>query len=264
MEILSDAYARYVSESLNSAAGELLSGEKTAVAFSGGLDSGIVAALCKRYAESTVLYTVGTEKSYDVLRSASAAEALGLKHKYIGIGTENIESVLKEMIRATGTEDPLILSFEVPTFCVMKHSAEKTVAGGMGADELFAGYMKYVGLSENEYREMLSEDLPRLEKALEFERKAAEHFGKKAVAPFSHGTVRKTVSRIPYEYLSSSGPAERKTLLKKAASHLGCGFLASAEKKAAQYGSGVSGLIKAKAKEKGLTLPEYVSSLAED
>ena len=264
MEVLSAAYSRYVAEALDSVICESVRGEETAVAFSGGLDSGIVAALCKKHARKTVLYTVGTKESYDVLRSVQVARSLGLNRKHIPISEDTIEQTIREMIRVTGTEDPLILAFEVPTFCVLKHSKEKTVAGGMGADELFAGYMKYVGLTESEYRNMLSEDLPRLVKALEHERKTAEHFGKKMVAPFSHDAVRKVVSRIPFEYLSSADPGERKVLLKKAASYLGCGFLDSAEKKAARYGSGVSGLIKAKAKERGLTQSEYISALAKD
>ncbi len=41
--------------------------QDVAVSFSGGLDSGLVAAVAKDYARSVTLYTSGKNQSYDVV-----------------------------------------------------------------------------------------------------------------------------------------------------------------------------------------------------
>lgn len=45
-----------------------------AVAFSGGLDSGLVAAISKDYARSVTLYTSGRDQSYDVVMAQEMSE----------------------------------------------------------------------------------------------------------------------------------------------------------------------------------------------
>ena len=63
--------------SLRSAVRRMVEGKDVAVAFSGGLDSGIVAAMTKEYAHSVKLYTAGVQDAYDVLESKEVAGILG-------------------------------------------------------------------------------------------------------------------------------------------------------------------------------------------
>ena len=82
-----------------------------AVAFSGGLDSGLVAAIAKDYARSVTLYTSGKDKSYDVVMAQEMSEELGLPWLHIPLTEENIEPRLREMISSSRAERPYRDSF---------------------------------------------------------------------------------------------------------------------------------------------------------
>ena len=133
-----------------------------AVAFSGGLDSGLVAAIAKDYARSVTLYTSGKDESYDVVMAREMSEKLGLPWLHIPITKDNIESRLREMISITGTSSPLTLSFELPLFFVCRTVHEKYIIGGQGSDELFAGYTKYVGMPDDELVRTMKSDMGKL------------------------------------------------------------------------------------------------------
>ena len=51
-------------------------GKDVAVACSGGLDSGLVSALAKRYARSVTLYTCGTSNAFDVAMAKDLSEKI--------------------------------------------------------------------------------------------------------------------------------------------------------------------------------------------
>ena len=65
--------------------------QDVAVAFSGGLDSGLVAAVAKDYARSVTLYTSGKDQSYDVVMAQDMSERLGLPWLHIPITKDNID-----------------------------------------------------------------------------------------------------------------------------------------------------------------------------
>ena len=146
--------------------------QDVAVAFSGGLDSGLVAAVAKDYARSVTLYTSGKEQSYDVVMAQEMSEKLGLPWLHIPITKDNIEQRLREMISITRTSSPLTLSFELPLFFVCKTVHEKYILGGQGADELFYGYNKYVGLPDDELDRVRKADFGKLIRA---GRRSAHH-----------------------------------------------------------------------------------------
>ena len=54
-------------------------GRRVGIAFSGGLDSGLVAALASKYAKSVTCYTCGTDDSFDVAAGKELAEKLGAR-----------------------------------------------------------------------------------------------------------------------------------------------------------------------------------------
>lgn len=90
------------------------------IAFSGGLDSGLVAAISKNYARSIHLYTCGTSNAYDVIMAKDLANRLDIPWTHIQISKSNIERYLYDMILVTGTSDPLTLSYELQLFSVCK------------------------------------------------------------------------------------------------------------------------------------------------
>ncbi|HKM13674.1 MAG TPA: asparagine synthase-related protein [Candidatus Methanomethylophilaceae archaeon] len=250
---------------LDDAIKKVTSEKEVAIAFSGGIDSGLIAGIANMYAKSIVLYSVGKVKSYDVINSEYAASQLGLKWNHIDLNEENIEPILREMIRVTGTVSPLTLSFEVPTFCVTKFCKEEHVLGGIGADELFAGYHKYIGMNEDEFFKTRDDDLKRLlTSVIEHEDKVAKYFGKKIYRPFTDSKLMEIALSLPFEEIEPKNELSRKKLLKTISLKMGCEFLAEAKKKAAQYGSGTTELIKSISKKKGMTQSEYILKLCQE
>jgi len=236
-----------------------------AVAFSGGLDSGLVAAIAKDYARSVTLYTSGKDQSYDVVMAREMSEQLGLPWLHIPITEDNIEARLREMISITATSSPLTLSFELPLFFVCRTVHEKLILGGQGSDEMFAGYSKYIGLSEEELNRARKSDIGKLiTSTIPHETKVADHFGKKILYPYLDPLVTMEVSSMDLKDLMPKDADNRKLLLKQVARNLGYPFIAEKKKKAAQYGSGTMDLVRDVAKQKGMTYSELVESIYKD
>jgi asparagine synthase (glutamine-hydrolysing) len=236
-----------------------------AVAFSGGLDSGLVAAIAKDYARSVTLYTSGKDQSYDVVMAREMSEQLGLPWLHIPITEDNIEARLREMISITATSSPLTLSFELPLFFVCRTVHERLVLGGQGSDEMFAGYSKYIGLSEDELNRARKSDIGKLiTSTIPHETKVADHFGKKILYPYLDPLVTMEVSAMDLKDLMPKDADNRKLLLKQVAKNLGYPFIAEKKKKAAQYGSGTMDLVRDVAKQKGMTYSELVESIYKD
>jgi len=249
---------------LSSAVRNAVSGKDTAVSFSGGIDSGLIAAMATEYTENVRLYTVGTEGAHDVLKAEEAAKLLDLEQEHILLTEDNIEGLLKEMIHISGTEDPLTLSFEIPTFCVTKFCSEHSIIGGIGADELFGGYHRYIGMPPSEFKDARNEDLKKLMSyVIPHEDKVADYFGKTIHRPFVDRDLVDAVLSLPCEEILPSDKRPRKAILKEIAESMNLNLLAETEKKAAQYGSGAMGLIRKSARKEKLTVGEYVKSFSD-
>ena len=239
---------------LDSAAQRLLGGKDVAVAFSGGIDSGIVAALAVKYAKNVRLYTAGTSGSHDIEAALATAPLIGADIETIEIHDSDITDYLREAMAITGTDSPLTLAFEMPLFCVMKTCKEDSVTGGQGSDEQFAGYSKYVGKQDIQLRE---ETLPH-------EKKVAEHFGKEIAYPYLDKDLVAILRSAPTEAIRPVDQDVRKKLLSDAARDLGLGYLADRPKKAAQYGSGMMDAVKRICRKRGITYNKLVADLRKE
>lgn len=218
-----------------------------AVAFSGGLDSSIVARCASRRTE-VVACSAFSDGAGDETRSRDAASALGLDIVATKLTPENIEEALKA----------INLPF-VPTlmdkslwclYSVVSRSAydagSKVVLLGQLADELFGGYAKYEEAlrvkGHDAASSMMSLDLQeyahrgRLRDVGACGRWAQPRF------PFEAKEVVDLASSLPVSFKIRDGA--RKAVLRRAALILGVPeALAGAGKKAAQYSSGVQKLV---------------------
>ncbi len=242
---------------------EMVEGKDVAVAFSGGLDCGIVASIAKDYANSIHLYTAGVDDAYDVNESREVSEILDLEWDHIRISEDDIEDNVKEMILITGTVNPITLSFEIPLYYVSKNVPERMIIGGQGADELFAGYSKYIGLSEDEFKDQREADMASLlTKTLKHESMVADHFGKEILYPYLDERVRAIVERMDIKDII---PGEvRKKTLRDVAEAIGQPEVAAKKKKAAQYGSGAMNLLRKVAKRKDMTVNEMIAGWSDE
>lgn len=114
-------------------------GKRVAIAFSGGMDSGLLAALASKHARSVTCYTCGTDDSFDVAAGRELASMLDLPWVQCRIGEDNIESTIREMISVTKVSDPFTISYDLQLFTVCRQADEPIIISGQGSDEYFGG-----------------------------------------------------------------------------------------------------------------------------
>ena len=239
-------------------------GKDVGVAFSGGLDSGLVAAIASKYARSVTCYTCGTDDAFDVQAGKELAEKLGLQWCHCRIGEDNIESTIRELISATGTSDPFTISYELQLFTVCRMAEESIILTGQGSDEYFGGCARSVNEDDSEYEAVMNWGIERLMKvSVPCEQSIAKHFGKRLIYPFLDADVIECVNLIDPDLLRPRTLEDRKVVLKKVASDLGFPLLAHRIKKASQYGSGTTDLIRNTAKSKGMRYNRFIASIYE-
>jgi len=253
-----------ISDSIVEAVREGVEGRDIAVAFSGGLDSGLVSAIARKYANSVRLYTCGTTNAYDVVMARDLSVRLGLPWVHVAVSKGMLEERIREMISNTGITDPFTISYELPLYCVCRESTEEVMLTGQGADEYFMGCAKFVGQTDEDYITLRDAGVERLlEISVPAERTIAAHFGKGLVYPYLDDRVTAGVAALDPEKLRPTDMDSRKAVLKQIAIDLGHPYLASRKKKSSQYGSGVTDLIRALAREHGMMFNEYVASLTD-
>ena len=115
---------------------------------SGGIDSGLVVAKASEYTNLKT-FTIRFEGQFDESKLASlVAKKYGTNHEIIDIKMDvknNIEKILLNYGK------PFFDSSAIPSYFVAKEARKylKVVLNGDGADEIFAGYRRYVPLYNN-------------------------------------------------------------------------------------------------------------------
>jgi len=210
-----------------------------AVAFSGGVDSSVVAA-----AVDAPLYVVGLPDSHDVNAAKSAATHLGRELRVVELSLETIEAAVPDVVATTGRTDPMDVQIAVPLYLLAERVAADgydRVALGQGADELFGGYQKMVEPADDHRIEATTvrgarrELLESLPAQLERDVLAIRGGGVEPVTPLLHDRVVTAGLELPGSLLV--GEETRKTGFRRAARAFVPDTLATREKKALQYGS---------------------------
>lgn len=222
-----------------------------AIAFSGGLDSSIIAALCP----DARLYSVGMAGSHDMQQTKKAAALLGLSDKLHlhELTIDDVESAIPEVIIAIESSDPLKVSIALPLFFASKDAHKdgiRVTLSGQGADELFAGYKRYEYLKSNELELALREDLDNIaESNLERDDAVTMANAVELRVPYLDREVVEMALRISPELKIHNGI--RKYILRMAAGKLLPHELAFKEKRAVQYSSGIYSALSKLARKNG-------------
>jgi len=112
---------------------------------SGGIDSGILAALSKPNFAITCNFPLG--EKYDELEYAQMiAKHLGIPLTVVNPNKETFEKQLRVAVNVIG--QPTNSVSIVPWFNLMGEVKGKTMINGEGADELFGGYTRYIILKQ--------------------------------------------------------------------------------------------------------------------
>lgn len=249
-------------EALDEAMEGIMAGGPAAIMFSGGLDSGLLALLAGRHGVPR-LYTVGLKGSHDMLMSEEAAMSLGLPWSPLVLAPEDIIDACRELLRNVRIASPVTLSFELPLHIISSRAEEGMLISGQGADELFGGYARYLEMSAEDALRSMSDDLVKLlGEIIPLEDTIASRYLKRVGRPFLDTQVRKIAASMPVAEKIQGGV--RKVPLRSAARSLGSELIASREKKAAQYGSGLMKVLRSRARREKLSLEEYLACLARE
>jgi asparagine synthase (glutamine-hydrolysing) len=247
--------------------------EKVAVAFSGGIDSSIVAFLANKIGLKVTLLHVSLENQEETEEAVEAAEVLDLPMEIDLFKDSDVENTLPKVVSLIEEADPVIASIGVPFYWTAEKAAEakfKAVLAGQGADELFGGYQRYVNgyckEGAEKTRQAMYHDVVNIHaNNLERDLKIMGHHDIALLMPFASYSLAEFALSLPLECKIEAKPDTlRKLVLRKMAHNIGVpAMIADKPKKAVQYSTGINDAVKRIAKAQEKTVSEYVTELFE-
>lgn len=247
-----------------------VSTDRLAIAFSGGIDSAILAARL-----DAPLYVAGFPDSHDVEAARSAADLLDADLTVVELTHDALVDSVPRIARATGRTNAMDVQIALGLFLTAQRvSADgfDRLAVGQGADELFGGYAKVAKAPEDPrvdadtVRGARREVVRGLPDQLERDVLTVRAAGVEPVAPLLHDSVVEAALALPGDLLVSVD-GTRKVALRAAANEWLPTEIAERDKKAVQYGSLVSRELDRLARQDGFKrrmddhVSKYVDSL---
>ena len=244
-----------------------------AVAFSGGVDSAIVAA----GVPDAPCYVAGFEGCHDIAAAREAAAAMDRDLRVVEVTHGDIRDRITDLVAATGRTNPMDLAIVLPLVLVGERAAADgfdRLALGQGADELFGGYAKVAKATEDPrvdadtIRGARRELLGTIPDQAERDVLALRAAGITPVTPLLHDDVVAAALSLPGHLLVDGD--ERKVALRAAARGIVPESVRTADKKAVQYGTYVARELDRLARQAGYKrrmddhVERYVRSLVGD
>jgi asparagine synthase (glutamine-hydrolysing) len=216
---------------------------RIAVAFSGGLDSSII-AFCTKRRTGVVACSAFVESSFDSRSASRGAAILGIELIATRLTREAVASELKEMdlpFQTSLMDRSLWCLYSIVSRSAAGEGAEVIMLGQL-ADELFGGYAKYQATLKDDGEEaaaaIMDQDVRKYQaRGMARDADACSRWLEPRF-PFAEKEVIELGKSIPVSFKIRGGV--RKAVLREAAVILGVpGELVNAPKRAAQYSSGI-------------------------
>ncbi|XES76966.1 MAG: asparagine synthase-related protein [Candidatus Bathyarchaeia archaeon] len=249
----------------------VLGQKSVAVAFSGGLDSSLVACLAKRCVEEVQLVHVSLVDQPETEEAKKAAAELGLPLQVHLFTEAELEEVIPKVVGLIEEPDPIKASVGVPFYWNAQKASKSgfgVMLAGQGADELFGGYQRYVTQylqqGNQQVRQTMFHDVAVIhESNIERDEKICRAHEVELRLPFASMQVAAFAMRLPTELkFEHKADTLRKLVLRKTAENRGLPkSIVEKPKKAVQYSTGISNALKRLAKKQNQTLAEYINKL---
>ena len=256
-------------------------GKRFGILLSGGVDSSLLAKICKDLDYTFRCFCVGIPGSSDLLYAKKVSNYLGLELVTKEYNYDEVENLLKEVIDILPNpiiEDDNYIEYIVKTTVsavllgAMKLGNEQLFLSGIGAEELFAGYHRHSKAIDKggKWRGLVIEDIEKeslngLKRMhnLVFERDGliCNYLSKSILAPYLANNV--IIQAMNMDQSQKIDSHNNKKIVREIASDIGIPEeFYNRKKKGAQYGSGFDKAISKLAKLNKFKLKKrYLDSL---
>lgn len=242
--------------------------KKVAVAFSGGLDSSIIAALAKICGIDVYLISVRLEDQAEVKYAEVTAERLDLPLHLGTFTVDDVEQILPKVLWLIEESSAVKASIAIPFYWTAEIASKmrcRVLLAGQGSDELFGGYHKYLGtyaqfgatvVQNAMYYDVVSS----YETNFQRDTQVCSFHKVELRFPFVDREVVQFALCLPVNLkIKSTENHLRKRVLRRVAQNLELPqFIVEKPKKAIQYTTGVNKTLQKLARKESLTLQEYV------
>jgi asparagine synthase (glutamine-hydrolysing) len=232
-------------DEMQNAVKETVTDKKIGVAFSGGVDSTLLAKLVKDMGYDIHLLTIGFQDSHDINFAKEVNQLLNFPHSISEIDPEKFKEV-SEKIHQVIKSDNLSWNENSIAFYYVAELAQKnglrTVVTANGIDELFCGYNSYreaIEKGEDEVVKMMNDKLKNEKEMMVAINAVTAEFGVTMIQPFLLPNFIEYAKKIPVsEKIHGQDDMQRKHPIRELAMDYGIPEVAAQkQKKALQYGS---------------------------
>ena len=224
---------------------DTVSDNKIGVAFSGGVDSTLIAKILKDIGYNVHLLTIGFHDSHDVNFALEVNQILNYQHNILEIDPIRFKEISSKINQTIKTDNLSWNENSIAFYYVSKLAQEhelKTVVTANGVDELFCGYNSYreaISIGEKEVIEMMNSKLENEKQMMIAVNNVCSEFGVKIIQPLLSPSFIEFAKKIPIsEKIHNSDDLKRKHVIRSLA--IDCNvpeISAQKQKKALQYGS---------------------------
>lgn len=209
--------------------------KQVGIAFSGGIDSSLLALICNKLNINFKLYSIGVENSIDIEWANKISDEIKWNLNTKILSLKNAEKNIKKVVKILKTDDIIDICMGCIFYNVLKMAKKdkiKIILSGLGSDEIFAGYQRH----QKDINECWKDLKKVLERDIKRDKILAEKFNIKILYPFLDKNLVEYSMRIdPKLKLNNDF---KKVILRECSIKLGFPEkFAWRRKKAAQYGS---------------------------
>ena len=219
--------------------------KKIGVAFSGGVDSTLIAKLLKDMDYDIHLLTVGFHDAHDINFALEVNDHIAYEHNILEIDPNTFKEISSKIYDKIKTENLSWNENSIAFYYVSKLAKEhglQTVVTANGIDELFCGYNSYreaIGIGEDEVMNMMNNKLENEQQMMIAVNNVCSEFGVKIIQPLLSPSFVEFAKKIPIsEKIHGPDDLKRKHIIRSLS--IDCGvpeISAQKQKKALQYGS---------------------------